>query len=90
MLGLQLWLNLSRKDKWTSPQYRGITTSLIIKVQEESGIFVVAINKTGVEENRELCGLSMAIDPSGEIVFEIGKEEGEFTTEIDLSLLKKR
>jgi len=36
MLGLQLWLNLPRKDKWTSPQYRDITVALIPKVQEES------------------------------------------------------
>jgi redox-sensitive bicupin YhaK (pirin superfamily) len=37
MLGLQLWLNLPSKDKWTRPQYRDITAALIPKVQEESG-----------------------------------------------------
>ena len=37
MLGLQLWLNLPRKDKWTRPQYRDITAALIPKVQEKSG-----------------------------------------------------
>ena len=37
MLGIQLWLNLPRKDKWTRPQYRDITAALIPKVQEESG-----------------------------------------------------
>jgi redox-sensitive bicupin YhaK (pirin superfamily) len=37
MLGLQLWLNLPRKDKWTRPKYRDITSPLIPKVEEESG-----------------------------------------------------
>ncbi len=37
MLGLQLWLNLPRKNKWARPQYRDITETLIPKVQEENG-----------------------------------------------------
>ena len=37
MLGLQLWLNLPRKNKWTQPHYRDITADRIPKVQEESG-----------------------------------------------------
>lgn len=38
MLGLQLWLNLPRKDKWARPQYRDITAALIPRVQEETGV----------------------------------------------------
>lgn len=34
MLGLQLWLNLPRKDKFAGPQYRDITVAMIPKVQE--------------------------------------------------------
>jgi redox-sensitive bicupin YhaK (pirin superfamily) len=37
MLGLQLWINLPRKDKWASPQYRDITADKIPKCQEEAG-----------------------------------------------------
>ena len=37
MLGLQLWINLPRKDKWAPPQYRDITAALIPKVQENTG-----------------------------------------------------
>ena len=37
MLGLQLWLNLPRKDKWARPQYRDITAARIPKVQEKAG-----------------------------------------------------
>ncbi|WP_378956520.1 pirin family protein [Pelosinus sp. sgz500959] len=35
MLGVQLWLNLPRKDKMTRPQYRDISASMIPKIQEE-------------------------------------------------------
>ncbi|QJW47979.1 pirin family protein [bacterium BFN5] len=35
MLGVQLWLNLPRKDKMVQPQYRDITQTMIPKVQTE-------------------------------------------------------
>lgn len=35
MLGVQLWLNLPRKDKMTHPQYRDITDSMIPKIRED-------------------------------------------------------
>jgi len=38
MLGLQLWVNLPRKDKWAHPQYRDLTAAQIPKVQEEAGV----------------------------------------------------
>ena len=37
MLGLQLWINLSRKDKWAPPQYRDLTADLIPRIQESTG-----------------------------------------------------
>lgn len=37
MLGLQLWLNLPRKDKWAPPQYRDLTADRIPKVKEAAG-----------------------------------------------------
>jgi len=37
MLGLQLWINLPRKDKWVPPQYRDIKAAMIPKVNESSG-----------------------------------------------------
>lgn len=37
MLGLQLWINLPRKDKWTRPQYRDITAKMIPRVEEAAG-----------------------------------------------------
>jgi len=35
MLGIQLWLNLPRKDKMTQPQYRDLVAEKIPKVQED-------------------------------------------------------
>ncbi len=37
MLGLQLWINLPRKDKWVHPQYRDITAASIPRVSEAAG-----------------------------------------------------
>ncbi|MDF2634354.1 MAG: Pirin [Pelosinus sp.] len=43
MLGVQLWLNLPRKDKMTHPQYRDITDSMIPKIQEDgSNVGIIA------------------------------------------------
>ena len=38
MLGIQLWVNLPRKDKMTHPQYRDITEAMIPKIQEEGSV----------------------------------------------------
>lgn len=35
MLGVQLWLNLPRKDKMTHPQYRDIAEAMIPKIRED-------------------------------------------------------
>lgn len=37
MLGLQLWVNLPRKDKMTAPQYRDLTAAMIPRVREATG-----------------------------------------------------
>ena len=37
MLGLQLWINLPQKDKWSRPQYRDLTADRIPRVQEATG-----------------------------------------------------
>jgi len=47
MLGLQLWVNLPRKDKWAQPQYRDITAALIPKVTEEGGTVSVIAGAYG-------------------------------------------
>lgn len=47
MLGLQLWLNLPRKDKWARPQYRDITADRIPKAEEDAGTIGVIAGAYG-------------------------------------------
>ena len=50
MLGLQLWVNLPRKDKWAQPQYRDLTKDRIPHIGEETGsVGVVAGSYSGVK-----------------------------------------
>lgn len=49
MLGLQLWVNLPKKDKMVDPKYRNITQSMIPIVHEEKAhVRVVAGEYAGV------------------------------------------
>ncbi len=50
MLGLQLWVNLPRKDKWVQPQYRDIKAAMIPKVDEESGTVGVIAGVYGQDQ----------------------------------------
>lgn len=47
MLGLQLWINLPRKDKWADPQYRDLTVDLIPVVSEATGTVRVVAGRYG-------------------------------------------
>lgn len=47
MLGLQLWINLPRKDKFARPQYRDITSAMIPKVREPAGTIGVIAGAYG-------------------------------------------
>jgi len=50
MLGVQLWLNLPRKDKMTDPKYHDIQPGMIPKIEEEGcTISVIAGNYKGHE-----------------------------------------
>ena len=69
MLGLQLWVNLPRKDKWARPQYRDITAERIPKVREAAGtvgvISGVYGNAKGATEGDYVKALllDVALDP---------------------------
>jgi redox-sensitive bicupin YhaK (pirin superfamily) len=47
MLGLQLWINLPRKDKWARPQYRDLTPDRIPTVHEAAGTVSVVSGHYG-------------------------------------------
>ena len=45
ILGLQLWINLPRKDKMVEPKYRDITVDMVPKVEEEAGTVAVVAGR---------------------------------------------
>jgi redox-sensitive bicupin YhaK (pirin superfamily) len=47
MLGLQLWVNLSSKDKMTRPKYRDIKAASIPKIEEAAGTVAVIAGHYG-------------------------------------------
>lgn len=50
MLGVQLWLNLPRKDKMTEPQYRDITADMVPKIYEDGQVVsIISGNYKGNE-----------------------------------------
>ena len=50
MLGLQLWVNLPRKDKMARPEYRDITAARIPKIQEQNATIAVISGSYGEAE----------------------------------------
>jgi len=55
----------------------------------ENGVFIVAANKTGVEDGWDFMGNSLIVDPQGNFVTRLGQEEGLFYADIDISDKKK-
>jgi redox-sensitive bicupin YhaK (pirin superfamily) len=45
MLGVQLWVNLPKKDKMTNPQYRNITSDQIPEIKEDGSVVRVISGK---------------------------------------------
>ena len=53
-----------------------------------NGIFVVAPNRVGVEDNIEFWGSSFIADPYGELLVSAGEEAETITADCDLSLIE--
>lgn len=53
----------------------------------ENQVFFCACGQTGAEGEKERCGNSRIISYNGEVIAEMGKEEGILSTEIDLAKL---
>ncbi len=47
LLGLQLWVNLPREDKWAPPAYRDLTDARVPKVREATGTVAVIAGAYG-------------------------------------------
>lgn len=56
----------------------------------ENDMYVVAANGCGNDGNTEYAGYSTVINPNGEIIQELGSDEGILTTTIDLELVDKQ
>ncbi len=68
--------------EWPHPRLAHWRTLLISRAIENQ-MFVVACNRVGVEGKATFFGHSMVIDPWGEILGELGEEEGLLSVEID-------
>jgi predicted amidohydrolase len=77
--------------EWPHPRLEHFRT-LVRARAIENQMYVVAVNRIGVDDFEEVtgrygahfCGHSMVVDPWGEIVIEAGEGEGVFTVEVDL------
>lgn len=56
----------------------------------ENRVYVVSCNRVGEERGFCYIGRSQIVDPSGEVVGEMGENEGLMAAEIDLSLSEKK
>lgn len=63
--------------------------NLLISRAIENQMFVVACNRVGAEGKTTFFGHSMVIDPWGEILGELGEEEGLLSVEMDPSQVEK-
>lgn len=55
----------------------------------ENEVYIVAVNKTGVEDGWDFMGNSMIVNRQGQIIKRLNMEEGLFFADIKLSDLKK-
>ncbi|WP_336134514.1 carbon-nitrogen hydrolase family protein [Natronomonas amylolytica] len=74
-----LFVNLSA---WTVKMERDWARLLPARAVEQ-GAYVVGCNRAGTEAGDTFCGSSMAIEPDGTVVAEMGTEAGQVTTTID-------
>lgn len=54
----------------------------------ENGLFISICNKTGEEDGKKLCGLSMVIDPFAKVLCALEREEAVIVVEIDTDTVK--
>jgi quercetin 2,3-dioxygenase len=72
MLGLQLWVNLPRKDKFAPPEYRDLTAALVPKVRDGAATVAVIAGRHGEAEGAtqgdyvRVLMLDVALDAGGD------------------------
>jgi predicted amidohydrolase len=56
---------------------------------QDNQLFTVAVNRAGNDGEVEWCGSSKIVNPRGEVLYEIGDEEGVLHGSIDLAMILK-
>ncbi|MHB8120597.1 MAG: carbon-nitrogen family hydrolase [Desulfuromonadaceae bacterium] len=72
--------------QWPKPRQEHWRTLLRARAIENQ-LFVVACNTCGTVGKLDFFGMSMIIDPKGELLAEGGEEEGELVAELDLQAM---
>jgi beta-ureidopropionase len=61
----------------------------LISLAANNHVYVLGVNSTGKQEGKEHFGHTALIDPYGQVVNELGEEEGILYGDVDLSLVKE-
>lgn len=72
--------------EWPQPRLAHWRTLLQARAIENQ-LYIIACNRVGTGKGDSFCGHSCIIDPWGDIILEMGEEEGAETAVIDLSLV---
>jgi len=56
---------------------------------QDNQLFVAAVNRVGQEQNIQYCGLSMVVNPRGDVISQASDSEQVLTAELDLELILK-
>ena len=72
--------------QWPKPRQEHWRTLLRARAIENQ-LFVVACNACGIIGKLDFFGMSMIIDPKGELLAEAGEQEGEIIAPLDLQAM---
>ncbi len=74
--------------QWPEPRIEHWKT--LIKARAiENQLFMVCSNRTGIDESLQFSGMSMIVDPLGNILADAGKKSSSAFADIDMKLLEK-
>jgi predicted amidohydrolase len=72
--------------QWPKPRQEHYRTLLRARAMENQ-LFVVACNSCGITGKLDFFGMSMIIDPKGELLADGGESEGEIIAELDMQIM---
>ena len=72
--------------QWPKPRHEHWRTLLRARAMENQ-LFIVACNACGIIGKLDFFGMSMIIDPKGELLAEAGEEQGEIFASLDMRIM---